>query len=201
MKSLHAKQKKILELLKEHRDNPLTIKSLSAKVDIDSPGVLYHHLDQLEKKGYLKRNPQNSKDYVVLDKPENNIVYIGKYGMAQCGPNGSILEDGPVEQIPIASNMIRFPSSEAFIVEAKGDSMEPKIKEGDIIIAKKQNIAEHGEIIVCVYKLEALIKKFSAIDGSIYLISLNSDKYPPRHVIDENDLKIEGVVKNIMSFS
>lgn len=201
MKKLHEKQQRILELLKEHRNSPLTIKSLSEKTEIDSPGVLYHHLDQLEKKGYLKRNPNNSKDYVVLDKPENNIVYIGKYGMAQCGPNGSILEDGPEEQIPVASNMIRFPSTEAFIVEARGDSMEPKIKEGDIIIAKKQNTAEHGDIIVCVYQLKALIKKFSNIDGNISLISLNHDKYYPIAVTEADDLKIEGVVKNIMSFS
>lgn len=201
MKSLHQKQKRILQLLKEYRDNPLTIKSLSEKTHIDSPGVLYHHLEQLEKKGYIKRNPNNSKDYVVLDKPENTVVYIGKYGMAQCGPNGSILEDGPVEQIPIASNLMRFPSADAFIVEAKGDSMEPKIKSGDIIIAKKQNTAEHGDIIVCVYKLEALIKKFSNINGNISLISLNHDKYYPLPVTDADDLKIEGVVKNIISYS
>jgi repressor LexA len=200
MKTLHLKQKKILELLKEHRDNPLTIKDLSAKVGIDSPGVLYHHIEQLEKKGYIKRNPNNSKDYVVLDKPESTVVYIGKYGMAQCGPNGSILEDGPLDQVPIASALLRFPASDAFIVEARGDSMEPKIKEGDIIIAKKQSAAEHGDIIVCVFKLEALIKKLSRIDGIVSLISLN-DKYPARHVMDENDFKIEGVVKNIMSFS
>lgn len=201
MKDLHLKQQKILELLKEHRDNPLTIKSLSEKVNIESPGVLYHHLGQLEKKGYLKRNPTNSKDYVVLDSPENTVVYIGKYGMAQCGPNGSILEDGPIEQIPIASNLIRFPASDAFIVEARGDSMEPRIKSGDIIIAKKQQAAEHGDIIVCVFKLEALIKKFSNINGNISLVSLNQDKYYPLSVTDASDLKIEGVVKNILNYN
>lgn len=201
MKKLHEKQNSILELLKEHRDNPLTIKSLSEQTGIDSPGVLYHHLEQLEKKGYIKRNPNNSKDYIVLDKPENTVVYIGKYGMAQCGPNGSILEDGPVEQVPIASNLIRFPSADAFIVEARGDSMEPRIKGGDIIIAKKQNTAEHGDIIICVYKTEALIKKFSNLNGNISLISLNHDKYYPLPVADEQELKIEGVVKNIMSYS
>lgn len=201
MKKLHPNQSKILELLKLNRNNPLTIKNLSEEVGIDSPGVLYHHLRQLEKKGYLKRNPNNSKDYVVLDSPESTVVYIGKYGLAQCGPNGSILEDGPIEHLAIASSLIRFPASEAFIVEAKGDSMEPKIKEGDIVIAKKQNTAEHGDIIVCVFKLVAIIKKFSKINGYISLISLNQDKHHPLSVTNEDDFRIEGVVRNILNYS
>ncbi len=201
MKTLHPKQSELLELLKNNSDNPLTIKKLSEHIGIESPGVLYHHLRQLEKKGYIKRNPQNSKDYVVLDSPENTVVYIAKYGMAQCGPNGSILEDAPIEQIPIASSLLRFSALEAFIVQARGNSMEPKIKNGDIIIAKKQNTAEHGDIVVCVFKLEALIKKISIIQGNISLVSLNQEKYHPFMVTDENDFRIEGIVKNILNYS
>lgn len=201
MKKLHSKQNEILRLLKEHKESPLTIKSLSEETGIESPGVLYHHLRQLEKKGYLKRNPHNSKDYVVMDSPESSVVYIAKYGLAQCGPNGSILDDGPIEHLAIASSLIRFSASEAFIVEAKGDSMEPKIKNGDIVIAKKQNTAEHGDIIVCVFKLGASIKKYTNINGNISLYSLNQDKHPPLNITDESDFKIEGVVKNILNYS
>ena len=149
MKALHSKQSEILELLKKNSDNPLTIKDLSHAVNIDSPGVLYHHLRQLEKKGYLKKNPHNSKDYVVLDSPEKSVVYIGKFGLAQCGPEGLLLDETPEEYIPIASSLLRFSAEEAFIVEAEGDSMEPKIHQGDIVIAKRQNVAESGDVIVC----------------------------------------------------
>lgn len=200
MKSLHDKQKIIFELLKTNFSNPLTIKELSSKSDIDSPGVLYYHLAQLEKKGYLKRNPNNSKDYIVLDSPEKNVVYIGKYGKARCGPNGNILEGNPIDHIPIASNLLRFPSADAFIVEADGDSMEPKIFEGDIIIAKKQNIASHGDIVVCSLNEEVLIKKYIKIGNNISLISLNQEKYHPIGV-SENDLFIiSGLVKNILHY-
>lgn len=200
MKELHSKQSEILQLLKVNYENPLTIKRLSEKVGIDSPGVLYYHLNQLEKKGYLKRNPHNSKDYVVLDKPENNVVYIANYGKARCGPNGSILEDDPIGQIPIASSLIRFSASEAFIVEAEGDSMEDKIKPGDFVIAKKQKHAEHGDIVVCVFKSEAKIKRFSKQNGTILLVSENR-KHDPILVLNEEDLQIEGVVKNIIGFN
>lgn len=195
MKKLHPTQVKLLKLLKDNIDTPLSMVELSAEADINSPGVLYHHLKQLETKGYLKRNPDNPKDYIVMDSPEKAVVYINKYGMAQCGPNGSILDGTPIERIPVASLLLRFPASEAFIVEAKGDSMEPKIESGDIIIAKKQNHAESGEIVVCVFEEKALIKQYLIIGERHVLHSLNKNY----ELIDATaDLRIEGVVKNII---
>lgn len=201
MKALHSKQSEILKLLKKNSDNPLTIKDLSIAVNIDSPGVLYHHLRQLEKKGYLKKNPHNSKDYVVLDSPENSVVYIGKYGMAQCGPEGLILEETPEEYIPIASSLLRFPAEEAFIVEAEGDSMEPKIHQGDIVIAKRQNIAENGDIIVCSLNEQVKIKKLFHANGFTNLYSLNSQKHDPIPVSEDDVFVIAGIVKNVLSYN
>lgn len=156
MAELHPKQIKLLQILRKNIDMPLTMKDLSEEADISSPGVLYHHIKQLEKKGYLKRNPQNSRDYNILDSPEKQIVFINKYGTAQCGPDGSILSGNVIDRIPIASSLIRFPSSLAFIVEAKGDSMEPKISNRDIVIAKIQDNAESGDLVVCVYEKKCL---------------------------------------------
>ncbi|HRH03396.1 MAG TPA: S24 family peptidase [Bacteroidia bacterium] len=197
MKNLHDKQSQILKLLKKNIDDPLTLASLSEEVGITSPGVLYHHLRQLEKKGYLKRNPNNPKDYIVFGTPEKQVVYINKYGTAQCGPNGTILGGDPIDRIPIASSLLRFSSSEAFIVEAKGDSMEPKIKSGDIIIAKKQDYAESNDLVVCVYDERVLIKQYKLVEKRIVLNSLNQ-----KHKLIEvrGELRIEGVVKNIIHY-
>lgn len=201
MGRLHAKQSQILELLKDNRESPLTMKDLSHEVGIDSPGVLYHHLRQLEKKGYLKRNPNNSKDYVVLDKPEASVVYVGKYGDAQCGPEGIMLDESPEEYIPIASSLLRFPASEAFIVDAKGDSMEPKIYEGDVVIAKRQNSAENNDLVVCSYNEKVIIKKLILGTNGAGLYSLNSQKHPVISVNDDDSFFIAGVVKNILSYN
>ena len=198
MKILHPKQSQILNFLKNNVGNDLILNSLYDELDIDSPGVLYYHLAQLEKKGYLKRNPSNSRDYIILDSPEEPITYINKYGTAQCGPNGFILDGAPIGRIPITSSFLRFPASEAFIVEARGKSMEPKIQEGDTIIAKKQNIAQSGDIVVCVHNKEVKIKQFLRIGKRIVLHSLN-EEYPLIEVQDDNEFKIEGVVKNILS--
>ncbi|XOV67584.1 MAG: LexA family protein [Fluviicola sp.] len=200
MKALHPKQREVLQLLKENSDNPLTIKDLSAEVGIDSPGVLYYHLGQLEKKGYLKKNPRNSKDYIVLDSPEKSVVYIGKYGLAQCGPGGMLLENSPEEHVPIASSLLRFPANDAFIVEADGDSMEPKIHEGDIVIAKRQNVAESGDIVVCSLNEQVKIKKLIQSNGLVSLYSLNS-QHDPIPVSQNDILVIAGVVKNVLSYN
>ncbi len=201
MKPLHNKQKRLFELLKTNSSNPLSIKDLSAESGIDSPGVLYYHLDQLEKKGYLKRNPNNSKDYFVLESPEDNIVYIGNFGRAKCGYRGNILEGSPLSHIPIASSLLRFPAKDAFIVEADGDSMKPRIFEGDIVIVKKQNIADHGDIIVCSLNEEVLIKKYVYYRNSVSLVSFNQEEFHPISVTDQDNFCISGVVKNILAYN
>lgn len=199
MSDLHPRQIKLLRLLKDHIDSPLTMIELSEEAEIYSPGVLYHHLRQLERKGYLKRNPDNPKDYNILDSPEKSVVYINKYGMAQCGPDGTLLSGNVIDRIPIASSLLRFPASLAFIVEARGDSMEPKIANGDVIIAKRQNFAESGDLIVCVHNEKVLIKQLLLVAKRIVLNSLNN-KYKLIEVPSDNDLRIEGIVKNIIHY-
>jgi len=198
MKELHATQKKLLELLRLNMDSPLTIRELQESLDVSSPSVVHHHIKQLEKNGYLKRNPQNTKDYIITDLPERAVVYINQYGLAQCGPDGSILDGTPTDRIPIASRLLKFPSDEAFLVEAKGDSMEPKIKSGDLVIARKQKHAENGDIVICVNNTETLIKKYVSENQIIILHSLNNSKYHP--FIAADDFRIEGIVKNVLQY-
>lgn len=186
--------------MKKNYSNPLTIKDLSAKCEIDSPGVLYYHLNQLEKKGYIKKNPNNSKDYIVLDSPEDNIIYVGNYGKAQCGYRGNILDENPISYIPIATSLLRFSAKDAFIVEANGDSMEPKIFEGDILIAKRQDGAENGDIVVCTHNNEVLIKKYIHKFNFVSLVSFNQENFPPIGISETDDFLISGVVKNILAY-
>lgn len=202
MQELHPAQKKLLHILKENITEPLTIREIQEIMEVSSPSVVQHHIKQLEKKGYLRRNPLNPRDYQILSKsPDKQITYLNLYGLAQCGPNGSILDGNPIDRIPVATKILGFNSAEAFMVKAKGDSMSPKINDKDLIIARKMdNIAENGDIVVCVDNGEAKIKKIEKSDNSkeIILISLN-DKYKPFLV--SNDFKIEGVVRGVYSYN
>lgn len=66
---------------------PLTIREITEILNLSSTSVTYHHLMQLEKKGYIKRNPSNPSDYQILSDEERQLTYINLYGLAECGPN------------------------------------------------------------------------------------------------------------------
>ena len=161
MKKLHIIQQNLIDLLKKNIEDPLTVRELQESLNLSSTSLVHHHILQLEKKGYLKRNPANPKDYQILsDSPEKQITYINLYGAAQCGPKGSILDGDPVDRVPISSKLISFPTSEAFMVRARGDSMCPRINERDIVIARKTKLANNGHLVVCVNNGEVLIKEY-----------------------------------------
>jgi len=199
MKKLHPNQKELLDLLKIYLDDPLTIRELQEKLGLSSPSLVYHHILQLEKKGYLKRNPSNPQDYeIAKDVPDKKVVYLNLYGLAHCGPNGDILDGNPVERIALSSKLLTCSATDSFLVRAKGNSMSPKINDGDLVIAKKTNHYDNGDVVVCVNNGEALIKKIRKEKKHIWLFSIN-DKFEP--FLATEDFRVEGIVKGMISYS
>lgn len=195
---LHKTQQNLLSLIKNNHDHPLTIKELQVELDLSSTSVVFHHIQKLEKKGYIKRNPNNPRDYQILGEPEKPIAYLNLYGLAQCGKEGSILSGSPQDRVPIASRLIKFPTEHAFLVTAKGKSMEPHINDSDLVITRKSQDANNGEVVVCVNNEVAIIKKFYKQDNTIILHSFNSDNPP---FVAAEDFRIEGVVKGVISYN
>ena len=74
--------------------------------------------------------------------------------------------------------------------------MEPKIHEGDLIIARRTNEFVHGKVYVCVNTGECLIKQVTINANSIILVSFNQ-AFPP--IVAAEDFRVEGEVKNIIS--
>lgn len=198
--SLSEVQKKLLKLLDQNIQDPLTIREIQEALSFSSPGVVYHHIKQLEKKGFLRRNPSNPKDYqVLLEEPNKQFAYINLYGMGQCGADGSILDGNPIDRIPIATNILGFNAREAFMLKARGDSMEPRIREGDIVVAKIANHAENGQMVVCVNDEKTLIKKLKKFSNGLTLLeSLNRDKH--KDIEPSEDFRIEGIVRGVYSY-
>ena len=173
------------------------IRDLQDRVAASSTSVVAHHLSQLEKKGYLKRNPYNPRDYqVVQGGPEPGVTRLNLYGMGHCGPGGSILDGNPIDRIPIASRLLNFPAAEAFMLKARGKSMEPKIHEGDLVIARRTSVPADGKVYVCVNDEECLIKIVRSTGGKTFLESFNRE-YPifPASA----DFRVEGEVRTVIS--
>jgi len=71
-------------------------------------------------------------------------------------------------------------TGEFFALQVKGDSMLPKLEEGDVVIVKKQADVETGDIaIVLVNGDEATIKQVKKVTGGIMLYGFNPDVYEP----------------------
>lgn len=69
--------------------------------------------------------------------------------------------------------------AEYFALKIKGDSMEPKISNGDVVIVRKQEDCDSGQIaIVCVNGDEATCKKVMKQQGGILLVPLNPTHAP-----------------------
>jgi repressor LexA len=194
---LHPVQKQLIDILLNNADAPLTIREMQKLLGVSSTSVVAHHLSQLEKKGHLKRSPNNPRDYhVQSDGPQGQITYLNLYGLAECGPQGSILDGSVLDRVAIPSRLLSFPADQAFLVQAKGDSMTPRINDGDLVIARKTDDADSGRVVVCINNGEALIKKLQKGPEHWILFSSNSTHAP---FLASEDFRIVGEVKAIMS--
>jgi repressor LexA len=195
---LHPAQEKLIEILSRNSDEPLTVRELQDLIGASSTSVVAHHMAQLEKKGYLKKNPYNSKDYQILKSPDKEIAYLNLYGLATCGPNASVLDGNPIDRVPVSTKFLGFSSSNAFMVKAKGDSMLPRISNGDFVIIEKANKVDNGIMALCVNDEKVMIKKIkqNSKKDQVILVSLNSEYEP---FLAADDFRVEGVVRGVIS--
>lgn len=95
-----------------------------------------------------------------------------------------------------------MPYGKFFAVHVKGDSMHPKMCDGDTLIVRAQNSVNDGEIAIVTYNNHASCKKVHFADNGIYLLPLNNHYYPiffSRHEIQNLDVKIIGKVVEVRS--
>jgi len=188
-------QTNLLKILADHIHDPLSYRDIAESIGVKSPNTIAYHLRELEMKGLLKRNPSNPQDYQVLGEQEPGVIRLNLYGLAHCGRTGSLLDGNPIDKVPVASRLIPFAVEKAFLVKAKGDSMETEIHDGDLVLARRQNHANNGQLVVCVNRGECLIKQYGKGRPNV-LSSLNKNYLP---IVVAEDFRIEGVVAGIVS--
>lgn len=196
--TLHPKQKAILEILKRGEEG-LSLRDIAEEIEVSSPNTVLYHMNQLEKKGYLRRDPVNPANYIILKDPIRDITYVNLYGMAQCGPNGLLAEENVIDRVPLSTKTFGV-SDQVFLVKARGDSMEPLIFENDLVLGITQPDIENGEIAIVVHNNEPKIKKIIKVGRKYVLESLNS-KYSPEIIELEDAFHVIGKVKNIIHFT
>ncbi len=139
-------------------------------------GNTYPRIDKIEK---MARYFGIEKADLVEDgskRKEVSSTRIPVLGRVAAGVPIDAIE-GVIDWEEIPAEMARH--GEYFGLVIKGDSMEPRIYDGDIVLVRKQSEAESGQIVIAtVNGDDATCKRYIKHESSIVLASLNS-KYPP----------------------
>jgi len=140
----------------------------------------------------------NAKTYPRIDKIELMANYFGitkadlvekrnttrqRRGVS-INVLGRVAAGIPIEAITdiidteeISEEMAR--TGDFFGLKITGDSMEPRIYNGDVVIVRKQDDADTGDIVIAMVNGDdAVCKRLKKYDGGLALLSLNS-KYEP----------------------
>ena len=156
------------------------------------------YLDLYEKAGYVDLIEDEKKGKYKLDKFGNPVVSIPIIGVVKAGYN-YLAQKNWIGTVDVDKKLAE--GNELFALRVHGDSMFPVLIEDDIIIVKKQEDFETGDIVVAIINGdEATIKKGKKSDNSILLQPLNTNYEPLIFTYDEMKyipVTIVGIVKQL----
>jgi repressor LexA len=140
---------------------------------------------------------------VTLSEPNAQLLPSEYIRMIPCFESvsagfGADAQNRVVEYIPLFI-VSESEAAETICITVRGDSMHPRIEDGDIVQVHKQDTAETGDIVVILDGDEAFVKRFIHGKNGVILESFNP-AYPPMKFTKEesNRLRIVGVVKRII---
>lgn len=182
MDKLTLKQQKILNYIEKHRieqNYPPTLKEIGDNFKI-TIGTVQDHINALQRKGYLERRKDiargfrviKSDDEQIYDKMKPDVNMIPLYGNVAAG-EPIFANDNIQGYITMEKNSSGH--SIHFALRVKGNSMiDSGIYDGDIVIVKKQDTAEDGEIVIALLDDEATVKTLRNKRIKAYLEASNS---------------------------
>ncbi|TDT61532.1 transcriptional repressor LexA [Fonticella tunisiensis] len=176
------KQQEILDFIKSEifaKGYPPSVREICNAVGLKSTSTVHGHLERLEKKGLIRRDPTKPRAIELLDETLNqkeiiNVPIVGRVAAGQPILAVENIEDRfpvPADFFPMKNNM--------FMLEIKGESMIGcGILDGDYIIVEQQSTANNGDIVVALIDDSATVKRFYKENGYIRLQPENPDMEP-----------------------
>src|SRR5919202_1544366 len=155
---LTHRQRRLLEFIRdsgERRGYPPSMREIGEAVGLTSPSSVAHQLATLERKGFLRRDPNRPRAIEVILP-----------GEARREPPAPVAADetdsGDVRPAP------------SYVPVVSGDSMiEAAICDGDWVVVRQQPVADNGEIVAAMIEGEATVKTFKRRDGHVWLMPHN----------------------------
>jgi repressor LexA len=180
---LTERQRRVLEVIRDWLDRfgyPPSVREIGEAVGLTSTSSVAHQLRALERKGYLRRDPNRPRAVGVLppDSDGDEVLgsrprptYVPVVGRIAAG--GPILAEQAVEDVfPLPKEIVGEGS--LFLLKVVGDSMiDAAITNGDWVVIRQQPTAENGDIVAAMIDGEATVKTFKRRDDHIWLMPHN----------------------------
>ena len=189
MNKLSKRQATILEFIKQEvkdKGYPPSVREIAEAVGLLSSSTVHGHLDRLEKKGFIRRDPTKPRAIEILNHEEeieqSNVI---PFPVKQIPIVGKVTAGIPITATENIEDYFPLPSqfvgdNNTFILNVVGDSMiEAGIHNGDYVIVRQQQTANNGDIVVAMTEDdEATVKTFYKEKDHIRLQPENSSMSP-----------------------
>ncbi|HET9546000.1 MAG TPA: transcriptional repressor LexA [Gaiellaceae bacterium] len=198
---LTQRQREIYDFVTGYVDRhgyPPTVREIGEAVGLASPSTVHAHLANLERAGYLRRDPTKPRALELVGRERAPAAEeVGEAGrvrvlplVGQIAAGAPLLADENVEQHIAVPEPLSSGVGEEFLLRVRGDSMiEAGILEDDYVVVRRQQTAANGDIVVALVGEdetadEATVKRFFREDGRVRLQPENSALEPlyPAHV-------------------
>jgi repressor LexA len=208
--ALTERQRTILNVIRASvtsRGYPPSIREIGDAVGLTSTSSVAHQLRTLERKGYLRRDPNRPRAVDVrgaddlMTPPVTDVAgsdalpepaFVPVLGRIAAG--GPILAEEAVEDVfPLPRELVG--EGTLFLLKVVGDSMvEAAICDGDWVVLRQQNVADNGDIVAAMIDGEATVKTFKRAGGQVWLMPHN----PAFDPIPGNDATVLGKVVTVI---
>ena len=208
--ALNPRQRQILEFLRDHGRRhayPPTVREIGLAVGLSSSSTVQNHLNALEVKGHIKRDPTKSRTVEVVGEPaapvrpaasrsnSGTVIALPLIGRVAAG-TPVLATENVDDHIQVGQEIAGGDDSYALTVH--GDSMiNAGIFDGDMVVVKpRRDPPPNGTIVVARIENvstgegEVTVKRFFRETGRVRLQPEN----PAMEPIFSTDLTLEGVV-------
>jgi repressor LexA len=197
---LTERQKEIYEFVVEYVDEhgyPPTVREIGERVGLASPSTVHAHLANLERAGYLRRDPTKPRALELVGRERPAAEAVGEAGRVRVLPlvgeiaaGGPLLAEQNIEDHLAVPEPLSSGTGEEFLLRVKGESMvDAGILPDDYVVVRRQQTAQNGDIVVALAGEdeaadEATVKRFFRESGRIRLQPENASMEPlyPDHV-------------------
>jgi len=172
---------------------PPTAQELADALGISAPSA-HALVGQLVRKDYLKRQSRKARGLSIvreIDDAPSRLVPVPVVGRVAAG-RPVLADENIVGEVLVESAVVR--GEPCFALRVAGQSMVGAgIADGDLIVVRRQPIAENGDVVVALVGGEATVKRLS-IQGPRVELCPENPKFKPIVVGIDDDLRILGKV-------